>query len=359
MDDYPNEPGDEEYIDLARRHIIDLIDREHAVVWHEVEARLAEVAVPGAEKGINPHFLTNARRQLLDEGVIEVVTATARGGREIAVYGLLDRRRRKTAFERAAGRKRLLETRYLGWAGGSVETNAIGSAGELVTHVSLQRAASEAIGYRVLSTGGQVRQLFVANIPGGPIDNAALLIGDNIAAPRIFTIMVEVKNLRPWLYPPAVEIYQLLHKAAQVQIQQPNQHIMPVLVARRVHYLTFVMAKHLGFFIVQFDGCAQPIRELEFVDPHFVDEIRDELGYNLVLTDGTGFERIYRAFRYTIPRYAQPTAERWARMGPDLAPHFARLRNRNLTARDRDQATDLLYRDAVRIATPRPRWRTV
>ncbi len=56
MDDNLDYLGDEkvEYADLAYASIIDLIDREHAVVWHEVEARLSERPIPGAAKGINP-----------------------------------------------------------------------------------------------------------------------------------------------------------------------------------------------------------------------------------------------------------------------------------------------------------------
>ncbi len=51
----------------------ELIDREHAVVWPEVEAKLADHPQEGAPKGIDPHHLTNARRRLVENEVIEEV----------------------------------------------------------------------------------------------------------------------------------------------------------------------------------------------------------------------------------------------------------------------------------------------
>jgi hypothetical protein len=344
---------DRSYENRACDEICQLIDQEHAVVWHEIEARLAE----RSQNGINPHHLSNARRRLLEQGMIAQVTKITKGGRAITVYGLQDRRRRETAFDRSARRKRLLETRYLSWAGGSAETNAIGSAGELVTHASLVQARHEGAGYQILSEGREVRQLFGVNIPGGPIDNAAFLIGANATNPILVTVMIEVKNLRPWLYPSAGEIYQLLHKAAQVQRQQPNQHIMPVLIARQVHYLTRRMAKHLGFFTITFEKGVQPIRNLEFVDPRFVEEVRNELGYNLLLTNGEALPFVQRAFRYTVPKQAAETANRWALMGPALEHHFARLRNSSVRGEPRETALNSLYRDAVQIIRPARPWR--
>ncbi len=81
----------------------------------------------------------------------------------------------------------------------------------------------------------------------------------------------------------------------------------------------------LGFFVVQFDDSSQPIRELEFVESRFVDEIRDELGYDLVLTDGSGFERVYRAFRYTsqkMPRTPHNAGQGWALHSHPISKFF-------------------------------------
>ncbi len=53
------------YDRLAYDAILALVERELAVVWHEIEAKLAEGSIPGALRGINPHHLSNGRRRLI------------------------------------------------------------------------------------------------------------------------------------------------------------------------------------------------------------------------------------------------------------------------------------------------------
>jgi hypothetical protein len=138
FDDSPyldDEPGyadqNNAYLQAAGEGILRLIDEEHAVVWPEVEAKLSDrPQLPIAPYGINPHHLTNARRQLIEQRLIEPVYASTKGGRSIATYGLVDRSRRQTAFDRAAARKRLLQTRYISWSGATaVIPNLIGEGG--------------------------------------------------------------------------------------------------------------------------------------------------------------------------------------------------------------------------------------
>ena len=224
-DDDLDRPG---FVELAIDAMLELVSQEHAVVWHEIEAKLAEQAHRNSPRGYNPHVLTNARNHLIATGQIEAVTGRARGGREITVYGLANRRqlRRETKFDVVAARKRLLETRYLGWAEGSARARVIGDAGELVTHRSLHAAAAS--GYRIVNPThrlGNVEILFNRPVPGGSLDNAAHLIVDTPHGESVVTVVIEVKNLRAWLYPRAEEIYQLLDKAAQLQIALSLIHI--------------------------------------------------------------------------------------------------------------------------------------
>src|SRR5438128_2482060 len=79
------------YVRLARDAILDLLDREHAVLWLEVEAKLAERPHPRIRRsrgnlgGLDPHILTRARSQLTKEGLIEQIASPTRGKRSIAV----------------------------------------------------------------------------------------------------------------------------------------------------------------------------------------------------------------------------------------------------------------------------------
>jgi hypothetical protein len=45
------------YTVLARAAILELLDQQHAVVWPEVEARLAEQPWRDLSGGLNPHIM--------------------------------------------------------------------------------------------------------------------------------------------------------------------------------------------------------------------------------------------------------------------------------------------------------------
>jgi hypothetical protein len=127
------------WAELAYAAIAKLLSDQHAAVWPEIEAKLADRPQPEIDRGIDPHHLTTARRRLIRENRIEEVKVPTRGGREISVYGLTRRGRTETVFRRAAARKRLLETRYLSWTAGSRaegKPNLIGEGGERVAHAS-------------------------------------------------------------------------------------------------------------------------------------------------------------------------------------------------------------------------------
>lgn len=130
-----------------------------------------------APLGINPHHLTSGRRELTRDGPIEEVTEPGRDRTPIPVIGLADRRRGRTAFERAAARKRLLQARYHGRAGNSAYApNMIADAGERVAHASLRQAAAEAGGYLLARRkGDKYGKLLGTQVPGGPLGDAAYL----------------------------------------------------------------------------------------------------------------------------------------------------------------------------------------
>lgn len=345
------------YDELAYHAIRDLIDREHAVVWHEVEARLAEHRQPGASRGINPHHLTNGRRRLLAEEIIAEDVATTYGNRTVMVFIPCNQQGRRDDIRTAMRRKRALEGRYLSWTQDTKRhPNLIGDGGELVVHESLRATVA---GYGLVNpTRGEVTSLFGKDVPGGPLDNAANIAfeaPDDLVA---VTVLVEVKNLRGWIYPGTAELFQLLSKAAQLQGAHPKRRFLPVLVTRRAQYLTFVMAKHLGFFVIEFDDYAQPILPHWTVKTEDVHEVRDELGYVVIVTDQP-MPGVTRRFDRTLPKDGVARAMRWAEMGPSLAPHFGALRRSSFSGWEREAEMNRLYQDAASIVKPEKAWRTV
>lgn len=355
-----SEPVD--YDAQAYDAIRELLNRQLAAVRPEIEARLAEPTDPGSPTGINPHHPTNALHRLRADHRIEATARTTRGGQVIPVYVPSDRTGRGVAIEEAAARKRLLQTRYLGWAEGSSRApNVIGAGGELVARASLLRANQTTPSYRVLNPGGrEVDTLFGAKVAGGALDLVAQLILEGDELETVITVTIEVKNLRAWIYPNAPELFQLLDKAARLQASHPRRRFMPILICRRAQYLTFCMAKHLGFFVLIFDRrfASQPIQPHWTVNSDHVKEVREELGYVFALT-AEAMPHLTRQFERTVPNQALATSEQWGRMAPELVPHFTALRDERLEGAERDHALDELFLAALAIDRPAKPWRTI
>ena len=246
-------PSARYYVALARQAITELLADHLAAPTMEIEARIADSGWPSLPTTIDVIHVRSATRQLLAEG--EYLSSGAQPTRGSHPVHLLTAQpgRNATAIDKAASRKRLLTARYLGWAQGTPTHKAlIGPAAERVVHASLTRAAPRA-GYRVENpTGGTADRFLGITVPIGPLDNAALLqiVTDGIPDSTI-AVPVEVKNPRDWLYPGDSEVYQLLTKAARLQVARPSIPMVPVLVARRIHLLTFRLFRDIGAFGIQ------------------------------------------------------------------------------------------------------------
>jgi hypothetical protein len=339
------------YAEQAVLAIRKLLEAEHAVVWHEIEAKISDglVGTKYSTTTIDPHHLTNARKTMMDSGEIRMTTEVTRGGGAIAVYSFVNDFKIKEQIKKAARRKRLLEARYLGWARGSRDIKLIGDAGELALH-NVLKAAAVSQGYQITQGErrfGNVERLFGDLVPGGSLDNVAHLIADIDTAPTVVTVLCEVKNLRSWLYPSSEEVYQLLEKAARLQIAYPNRNFVPVLICRRSHFLLRLMAKHLGFRVGNFQHGEQPIMRSSLYLPEELAEVRDTLGYALSPIEGD-FVRpeLLGFFEKVIPPAATEAAERWKLMAPALVDQFAALRGEQLHGQGREAALDELARIA-------------
>jgi hypothetical protein len=342
---------------LAEEAVLALIDHEHAVIWPEVEAKLAEAPVRTASglvlpKGIQPHHLSTARRRLTASRRVEEITSRTRGGGDVSVLALRDRRRRGTAFEIAARRKRLLHARYLGWTRESAKgPNLIGAGGERLARASLEAAVAAGVGYRPAERGaqGQVTRLFGAPVAGGPLDDAAYLTTlDPQDLPLTVTLPIEVKNVRHWIYPNSWEPFQLLDKAARLQLTHPELRILPVFICRRAHITTFAMARDSGIRVLS--TLWQPILPHSKASTRAVDQVNRELGFDLRRTSEP-HNYLVNAFQKTIPEAAAPAAARWAQVAPIVAPFATRLRNPGLSPPERARLLAEMH-DALSTALP-------
>ncbi len=321
-----------DYVSLANDALLALLRVEHAVVWLEVEAKLAERPLQTSAgflpQGINPHHLTAARRSLNAAGLIEELAGPTRGGRSITVIALKDRKGRQRAFKDAAARKRLLHTRFIAWGTAlKKRPNMLGTAGERVLHASLLKAAPH--GYQLVKPqGGEVATLFGSGVPGGPLDSAAhLQIQDAVGRPvGNVTVLIEVKNIRHWIYPESPELYELLDKAAQLQHLNPNLRFMPVLVCRRAHYTTFKMAKDLGFYIA--DARAQFVLPGSDLNRDHLMEVRNELGFADLEAKDSDDDRIVRLFERSLREVADQASTKFSLAAQRFGGNFRILRSR-------------------------------
>jgi hypothetical protein len=320
-----------DYVAGAVRAILRLLETEHAALWPEIEAKIAEQAVPGFPKGINPHHLSTARKRLIEGGLVEEIGQPTKGGQSITVLALQERRLRQTVFAKAAARKRALDVMYLKWtrASGAKRPNAIGTGGEIVARASLDQAASQGVGYLIAErTRDGVRNLLGGPVPGGPLDDGAYLTALNAQGrPVNYTVAIEVKNIRHWIYPSHWEIFQLLDKAARLQLANPDERIIPVLICRRAQWTLFTMAKDLGFLVL-YTGF-QPIMVHSTVVPKQVETLNRELAYNLRQTEEP-HEKIIEGFTRSIPSRAEPMATTWKGSAPIVAQFSAELRKSDL-----------------------------
>jgi hypothetical protein len=138
------------------------------------------------------------------------------------------------------------------------------------------------------------------------------------------TILIEVKNIRSWVYPSNSEIFQVLHKCIILQEAHPTVPTVPILICRKAHTTTYYMAQQLGFFIiemgVQFVG--------NRVDETAILEVRKELAFS-DLRSGTGPSlRVRDRLSKNIPPYASHYATTWAEtaLDPDMSSRLSRLR---------------------------------
>jgi len=346
------------YVTMARRSILNLLEKEHALVSLEIEAKLT-IPQRGLPTGLNPHILTAAKRELLDEGAIEIVTSPTRGGRTISVTALADRKGRETAFQQAAQRKRILLARYYGWTQDQPKRRSpVGHAGEIVEHKSLLAAAPT--GFKLLKPEGPgIESVFGNPVPGGSLDDAAFLQTedkDGLPTGSVF-LPIEVKNVREWIYPDAAELYQLLDKAVRIKAEHPDLPMAPVLVCRRASYFATAMAKELGFFIAQTGNqFIRPLEEVMAADGRLLREIQSELGFQDLIATENEHLSLTRLFTKSLPPIAARTAERFAQAAPVLASYTGALRGVNLSFAERREIMSHLREDTKALEAFEGKW---
>jgi len=312
-------------VDLAVRVLLEIAEQQLAFVWPEAEARAADEPWPTAPRVVDTHLLLLARNRLLRDDRLTRVTEPTRGGRDITIYHPHDTVKRERAVGDAAARKRLMYTRYRTWAEGTVKDpgGILGPAAERVLHATL-RAASPSVGYQLENPeGGETSEILGHAVASGPADNAAHAYLGN--PPRRITFVFESKSRRQHIYHETPSLYQVLYKAAELQIAEPSAWVVPVLVCRRAHITAFRLCKDVGAYII--DARRQWLLPHSRVTEPEVLEVRNALNFlDLYLGEDPWIDpRIERHLRTFLPAIAVRQAERWRSAGCGFSDHYREL----------------------------------
>lgn len=331
----------EKRVDAAVAALREFMDENLAASKIELEAKLIEAHYDAPP--FEPAHLQDARNKLLEAGAITIERVETRGGRTPPLLVTADRHRRNRKVEDASARKRLLMSRYYSYVEGSAVTGQglTGDAGELAFQAAFLRAsvgASLATVSHGIPSVAKIREIRV------DLDNGFLLgLLDKVSlapvGPFGVEVLVEVKNLREWVYPRTQELYQVLDKAARVQHAFPGDMFLPMLVCRRARITTTFMAAQLGFFVI--DARRHYFPRHSQIDPKALLELVHELGLNDV-TQENGHDVTQRTESklVTLQRHFDVgrAIERWQR-------HSADDRFRELIHRMNDDRLPNLVRD--------------
>lgn len=308
MNKQPRQSRSKEEWDLyARQRILDLLDTEYALVRPEIEARVSEGHFAESGDNADPHHITNALNLLRRSGSVTETPLPTRGGSTVSVITPTDRRRRATKIDRAAGRKRLLHARFLGWTQGN-RANRVGLAGPAGERAVRQAAQLSAVLQPATPGFGEIRRIHALPVPG-PIDTGGFhaAYNDTGGLLGVVTVLIEVKNIRAWIYPSAAELYQLLSKAARIQRAAPNGTLVfPILVCRKAHHTTRTMGKQLGFWTIDMEG-----QFMGSAPEPQLSELRTELAYRDLLGGDGPSTHVAERLKKSLPAFAMQYSERW------------------------------------------------
>jgi len=320
---------------------MELVRREGAVLLREAEAKISEQRWQTVPTSIDPHHLTTARQQLLQRGWLKLSPPIDASSTRLMHPS--DERGKKRMISEASKRKRRLHGRMDKWARPTSRYPAglIGEAGERVVRASLEAAALR--GMRpVFPGGGEAAGLLGAPVPGGPLDAAAWAdqLDEHGRSTGSVLCPIEVKNIRHWLYPIHHELFQLLHKSALLQRDNPDEPIHPVLITRKRAWITEQMSRDLGFRVIDLNK--QFVLPTEDVDERQVEEVRQELGYTDLTRSDKADPALTSVLAGSVRTTAQTNAKLWREHGSKLVEHYEVLRSTSLSQRGRDAAMDEL-----------------
>lgn len=271
----------EDRIELARKRLVKALDANTACLARTLEQKISD-AGPNPQR-IDPHILTTVRTTLVKEGVITsqkvlgapwyylTRTPIEKVTNRLKVLTPIHARMQKPGFTQRLGQT--MEIAVFRALKAEKRFKTLGGFSDLYDH-------DDSTTYKKTEPPSSVS----GDSMEGEADFMLLTRKGQIAA-------IEVKNIREWLYTDREEVRAIIAKALAVDA-------VPVLIARRIHYVTFKVLNPCGVIIHQMYNQLFPE-----ADKALADKARDKtlLGYHDIRTGNQPDNRLVKFISGNLP----------------------------------------------------------
>jgi hypothetical protein len=324
----------DERLQLAEKRLCNILRSYIVASARTLEQKISD-AGPNNQR-INPHILTTARKNLIERGIIKTLqlggipwfylaeTNAAEVEPRAVELDAIHRETQRPLFVMQLGQA--LEIATFRALRAQTTLNFFGHFSDLDEHddstlYSKEEPPSSLSGRRIPS--GRKLDFLIHHENSGYAG-------------------VEIKNVREWFYPNRVEIREMLAKCCAL-------NVVPVLIARRIHFSTFSILNRCGVIIHETFNQLYPDSAKDLAD-----KVKDKnlLGYHDVRVGNTPDSRLMRFIEINLPTVL-PTARQNFEAFKDLLSEYGneQMSYKSFAARvklrSRGEAEDLAEGDEV------------
>lgn len=266
---------------LAQRRLVRILDDLVVANMRTIEMKISDSGPE--EQRVNPHVITVVRNDMLKRRALQrsgiwyfrSLADPRRVADRLAILEPLHKRTNERSFTMRLGQTleiavlRALHQSPLDFVGGFTDLDQHDDS-------TLYRKEEPPLNFSGRRMPGDRRFDFLAFHASGPIG-------------------LEAKNIREWIYPDRDEIKELLFKAAAADT-------LPVLIGRRIPYVTFRLLQTCGVFVFENFNQLYP-----GADAALAAEVREKgnLGYHDVRAGNEPNDRLLRFLTTDLPRDAE------------------------------------------------------
>lgn len=274
---------------IAKTRLCNILKNHGAALARTLEQKIAD-AGPYNQR-VNPHIITPIRNQLVKDGVVH------KQGDWFYLDGTPDAHVQKRIAEQASVHEAVNRHDF---------TMRVGQAGEIAVLRALRNQDTlEFFGnFPDLETHDD-SSLYTKEEPPSSLSGRSLdgkqKLDFLVRDPIVGWAGIEVKNIRPWLYPHAEEIRELLRKSLRLDV-------VPILIARRIPYVTRLVLQTAGALVWETFNQRYPAADTDLADKA---RHKRSLGYHDIRTGNQPSAQLQQFITDIIPEELGKARERY------------------------------------------------